>query len=130
MEAKDNRGKCPQCEAKRHPRAEHCPECKREFHRIVRGPHIFPDEYCEEAMLQVLSVERCKQAGKCGQQDHDNGRWLAILMEEVGDASKEILDGEDPHKMRHEVTQVMAVAFAWRAAIERRYLESLPDTGV
>jgi hypothetical protein len=42
--------------------------------------------------------------------------WVAILMEEVGEA----LEQSDPVKLRAELVQIAAVAVAWVEAIDRR----------
>ena len=57
--------------------------------------------------------ERIRQDKKWGEQNHRDSTWLAILVEEVGEAAKAILekDGDDLEK---EIIQVAAVAVAWR----------------
>ena len=50
-----------------------------------------------------------RQWDKFGEQNHSKEKWLAILMEEVGEAAKEALDGND-EDFAIEVVQVAAVA--------------------
>jgi len=67
--------------------------------------------------LEEVRAELDRQFEKWGRQDHDDLRWLAILAEEVGEASQAILQDSD---VGPEVTQVAAVAINWLAAILRR----------
>lgn len=78
-----------------------------------------------EAVTDVLD-ERDRQDSKFGQQNHLDLTWLAILSEEVGEASQEILTnqfgsvGNGHGDLREEVVHVAAVALAWVEAIDRR----------
>ena len=73
-----------------------------------------------------VAEERAAQEDKWGIQDHDDLTWLAILSEEVGEASQEILTaqfgaaGNGHGDLREEVVHVAAVALAWIEAIDRR----------
>jgi len=49
---------------------------EKEFNRVVKD----------------VEAERIRQNNKWGEQHHHPIEWLAILMEEVGEASKEIVD--------------------------------------
>lgn len=66
-------------------------------------------ESVPEIVREVLG-ERWKQDKWWGRQRHHAYRWLAILMEEVGEASTAILKGESSY--RDELIQVAAVAIA------------------
>lgn len=69
----------------------------------------------EESRAQRdISRERMRQDEKWGQQNHDPFVWLAILLEEVGEAGKAAIE-HDAHGYRDEMVQVAAVA---RAVIE------------
>lgn len=57
--------------------------------------------------------ERIAQCYKWGKQTHDDLRWLGILMEEVGELSKEIIEGKPDKVRQSELVQVAAVAVAW-----------------
>nr|WP_319266007.1 MazG-like family protein [uncultured Draconibacterium sp.] len=45
-----------------------------------------------EKVLNEVKAERHRQNEKWGVQDHHPIEWMSILMEEVGEASKEIVD--------------------------------------
>jgi NTP pyrophosphatase (non-canonical NTP hydrolase) len=68
----------------------------------------------------LIDSERIAQDQKWREQNHNDLRWLAILMEEVGELSKEILEGKSSLKAANELVQVAAVTIAWLEAIERR----------
>lgn len=67
---------------------------------------------------QVLE-ERKRQNKKWGHQLHSNEKWLAILMEEVGEACQALQKGNfaskatDADNLLEELVQVTAVAHAW-----------------
>lgn len=87
--------------------------------------------------------ERNRQNEKWGKQEHNLVEWMAILTEEVGEASKEAVDshfrnmvktpeGRKPatvedqiarlHAYRTELIQVMAVAMQMIEDLDERYL--------
>jgi NTP pyrophosphatase (non-canonical NTP hydrolase) len=68
---------------------------------------------------RAISIERARQYAMWGDQDHAPEWWLPILVEEVGEVGKAIVDGT-PEEIEHEVVQVAAVAVQWLEAIERR----------
>jgi hypothetical protein len=73
----------------------------------------------QEQLLATQAVldERDRQDSKWGSQRHLSDReWLTILVEEVGEAAKDILD-EKPDGLKTEVMQVAAVALAWLEAL-------------
>lgn len=83
------------------------------------------------ALSDVVS-ERAAQDLKWGEQSHDHPTWLAILTEEVGEASEEVLNLRFPDAskrpgepyetlaaLRDELVQVAAVAVAWVENIDR-----------
>ncbi len=71
--------------------------------------------HCKARML--IAKERASQDDKWGIQEHTDEWWLTILMEEVGELSREILEikfGDGDHeKLVNELIQVAAVAKAW-----------------
>ena len=68
----------------------------------------------DERTLGALQAERDRQDVKWGEQNHTPLKWLAILMEEVGELSTEMLeDYPAVYKMKNEATQVAAVAIAF-----------------
>lgn len=65
--------------------------------------------------MEDVAQERQRQDEKWGIQDHATYKWLTILMEEVGEASKAALESDDRHgndDYREEMVQVAAVALA------------------
>ena len=56
--------------------------------------------------------------GKATERDYTPEKWLAVLVEEVGEVAKSIQDGE-VENLKEELTQVAAVAIA--------FLETLPN---
>jgi len=75
-----------------------------------------------------VGEERRRQNAKWGFQNHNALRWLGILMEEVGEASREVeqanygvKDEEEWRaRLQYELIQVAAVAVAWCEAIRRK----------
>lgn len=85
-----------------------------------------------EELIEVLDEvqrERVKQDRKWGQQNHVGAHWLAILMEEVGEAAQCVCKADIPpvshdtsvwrQGLRDELIQVAAVAVAWIEAHDR-----------
>jgi NTP pyrophosphatase (non-canonical NTP hydrolase) len=67
------------------------------------------------AVCQVLD-ERDRQDRKWGSQRHlPEQQWLTILIEEVGECARAILE-KDPAGLEKEIVQVSAVALAWKEA--------------
>jgi len=89
-----------------------------------------------KTVIDVVEEERIRQDEKWGRQDHSPFHWLAILMEEVGEASKAAVEAF-PHKnpisegekkqylldYGNELIQVAAVAVA---AIESLHRNEVP----
>lgn len=75
---------------------------------------VFSENYLDTD--QAIDGERVRQLIKFGDQTgNSNEHWLAILMEEVGEAIREHLNKE-PEAFRTELVQVAAVAHAWLEA--------------
>jgi hypothetical protein len=84
--------------------------------------HHHHDEFCfleerVEHILEEVGSELERQHRKWGQQNHMPTEWLAILVEEVGEVSKEttrlispIVDKFNAAAYRRELLQVAAVA--------------------
>ena len=86
--------------------------------------HIVSTFAVRSETLQVfgdIADERASQDRKWGEQTHSNDRWLTVLMEEVGEMSKENLEGR-PDRYRAELVQVAAVACAMLEAFDRNGL--------
>ena len=74
-----------------------------------------------EAVLDLIRTERMRQEKLWGEQNHPDLYWLGILMEEVGEVAKAVIEGWAWEKDRDkELVQVAAVAVAWKEAIDRR----------
>lgn len=69
------------------------------------------------APVGLILNERKRQDRKWGIQDHSDLYWLGILMEEVGEVAKDLVELKDPQV---EVVQVAAVALAWLERKERQ----------
>ncbi len=65
-----------------------------------------------EKIWQLIVAERQRQIAKWGKQVHANGSWLLILTEELGEASKALLEG-DRLSGAEELIQAAAVIVAW-----------------
>ena len=66
--------------------------------------------------------ERARQLKKWGVQNHTDGDWALILLEELGEVAKDILERR-PEKADKELVEVAAVAVAW---IENRRANRVP----
>lgn len=69
----------------------------------------------QTAISSVLQ-ERIRQDETWGEQNHSPTEWLPILMEEVGEFSKAILENSN---IREEAVQVAAVALSIVESIDR-----------
>ncbi len=69
-------------------------------------------------VLAEVREERRNQDEMWGEQNHDDTFWLAILMEEVGEASEHTLS-DDKEGLREELVQTAAVVVAWIECIDR-----------
>lgn len=61
--------------------------------------------------MELVAAERERQDEKWGEQNHAWPQWLTILMEEIGEFSHDVLEGEMSNAMT-ELVQVTAVALA------------------
>ena len=71
-----------------------------------------------DGLIAQVRAERDRQDAKWGTQNHHPAWWMNILMEEVGEASKALLEG-DPVQMHKELIEAAAVALATCESIER-----------
>ena len=78
-----------------------------------------------DQLLQI-KIERARQDRKWGEQNHDDLYWLGILMEEVGEVAKSLIESKtSPNGERDmEIVHIAAVCVSWLECIERR--ESKP----
>lgn len=94
-----------------------------------------PDSAMPPFVKEIIRcrIERTKQVEKFGQQDHTSEKWLRILMEEVGEAAKEMNEHEENtlsadsitrreylERLRAEVNQIATVAIAWNEKLTAR----------
>jgi NTP pyrophosphatase (non-canonical NTP hydrolase) len=63
------------------------------------------------AIMSQITTERGRQDAKWGEQNHDFPKYLTILMEELGEASKAFLE-KDITNLRTELIQCAAVTVA------------------
>jgi len=83
----------------------------------------YPCQRDHNPVLDLVEVERRSQDEKWGEQNHGDGYWLAILVEEVGEAAKALCERTP---VESEVLQVAAVAVAWLECISRRRPATVP----
>lgn len=70
--------------------------------------------------IKDVLKERERQDKKWGPQNHHPERWIIILIEEVGEAGKDLLEG-DAFGYRKEMVQVAAVALAAIESFDRAW---------
>lgn len=71
-----------------------------------------------DRVMEEIKQERKRQTEKWGEQDHSDAHWLAILIEEVGEIAKEIVEAKatgsgDGYSMRKEIIHAVAVGVQW-----------------
>lgn len=75
-------------------------------------------KYTEKVMIDILQ-ERKRQLEKWGVQNHSNCVWVTILMEEIGEMAKSILEKDGYNILREEIIQVATVAMAFVESLDR-----------
>ena len=79
-------------------------------------------------VFDEIQCERERQDAKWGQQNHGDGTWALILMEELGEACQAILKGHSSEP-RKELIRALSVGVAWLECTARRgsgtYVESV-----
>ena len=73
--------------------------------------------------IVIIKAERERQDAKWGEQNHGDFKWLSILVEEVGEVAKAILEDNSAEGVK-ELSHVAAVSVAWMEAIGRRGLDA------
>lgn len=71
-----------------------------------------------ERVMGQIKQERERQNEKWGDQDHTDEMWLAILIEEVGEVAKELVQtrqkgSSDAYLMKKELIHAVAVGVQW-----------------
>lgn len=88
-------------------------------------PAIVPNS--KDALADIIN-ERWRQFNlinskpdrwDCADPEVSSDRKLAILVEEVGEVAKAMIEGERPEDLRTELIHVAAVAVAWSEALPR-----------
>lgn len=70
------------------------------------------DQTLTDRVLALLREERARQDEKWGPQHHDDGAWLLILAEEIGETAQAALQGRRTDVV-DELVQAGAVVVAW-----------------
>jgi len=74
----------------------------------------------EEQIYRLIQIERTAQEHKWGIQNHPPLYWLGILMEEVGEVAKAVIEEKRSYnEVKEELVQVAAVSVAFIDSINR-----------
>ena len=66
----------------------------------------------KEAFNNLIQIERNAQDEKWGQQTHSDERWVCIILEELGEVSKSVIE-KNEEGILEETVQVAALLQAW-----------------
>ena len=66
----------------------------------------------KEAFNDLIQIERNAQDEQWGEQRHSDEKWLAIILEELGEAAKAVLE-KNEEGILEETVQVAALLQAW-----------------
>ena len=66
----------------------------------------------KEAFNDLIQIERNAQNEKWGEQRHSDEKWLAIILEELGETAEAVLEKND-EALLAEAVQVAAVLQNW-----------------
>ena len=66
----------------------------------------------KEAFNDLIQIERNAQDEKWGEQRHSDEKWLTIILEELGEAAKAVLE-KNEEGLLEETVQVAALLQAW-----------------
>lgn len=72
-----------------------------------------------ERIAHLIHIERQRQDSKWGQQNHQGPFWTLIALEEFGEVSKALLEGDTDNYIL-ELVQTSAVLVAWLESELRR----------
>lgn len=76
-------------------------------------------------VLHDISEERKRQDNKWGShRSLQDGKWMLILTEEIGEVAMDILNKKNRASVRNELVQCAAVCVAWIEQIDREELRS------
>jgi NTP pyrophosphatase (non-canonical NTP hydrolase) len=68
-----------------------------------------------------MVIERARQDEKWGEQNHPDEYWLGIVMEEIGEVAKAVIEADDK-SLTSEVIHSVAVLCGWMESRNRRAL--------
>ena len=71
-------------------------------------------------VLSNIDDECLRQTEKWGEQSHFDHVWLSILLEEIGEAAKNINEGKSKSEIDFELNQCAAVLVSWLADDNRK----------
>lgn len=101
-----------------------CVECCASAQEYLEHPEEFGvrNPFTAQAIVMTgVAAERDRQDMKWGSQRHlHDDVWNRILVEEVGEVSKALNDGEPLSNLQAELYQVAAVAVAWLESLITR----------
>jgi len=86
--------------------------------KLLREKEVLDDlkkeleSFNPDHIYEHIKVERRRQDEKWGKQRYNALYWLGILMEEVGELAKAIIEDQPYSQARKELVQVAAVAVA------------------
>jgi len=89
-----------------------------ERHQAINPEWKYRKKNQNDTVIDLVVAERKRQDRKWGQQNHGPDGWLTILVEEVGEVARAILEG-DANSYKKEMVQVAAVAVAALESFER-----------
>ena len=74
-----------------------------------------------EIIFELIREERKFQDNKWGNRHNSDMRWCLIALEELGEVSKDIIEGNHHKLADKEIIQVAAVCVAWlKQRVEKR----------
>ena len=81
----------------------------------------------QQKWQEEIRAERVRKDEKWGEQDHDPCYWITILIEEVGEAARAVLEGycsgSELGRLTSELVQVAGVAIAFLESLDRREIK-------
>ncbi len=80
-------------------------------------PNVVAD--FRETIFNAIDAERDHQDAKWGEQNHADDYWLGIVMEEVGEVAKAVIERDDEN-VEGEIVQTMSVLMGWMECRGRR----------
>ena len=66
----------------------------------------------KEAFNDLIQIERDAQDEKWGEQRHSDEKWIVIILEELGEAAKAVIEKNEADILE-ETVQVAALLQAW-----------------